>query len=62
MNGVFVNSNGFDNVVAQTLLHELLHAVTVETIKHSPQLRSELESLFNKVKNSAAVKAYMAQR
>lgn len=61
-NGVFVNSNGFDNVVAQTLLHELLHAVTVETIKHSSQLRSELESLFNKVKDSAAVKAYMAQR
>jgi hypothetical protein len=34
-------------------LHELIHAVTVETIKHSPELRSELEMLFNKVKTAA---------
>lgn len=52
INGAFKNSNGYDNIAAQTVLHELIHAVTVETIKRSPELRSELETLFNKVKQS----------
>jgi len=56
INGIYNNSNGFNNIVAQTLLHELIHAATVETIKHSPELRKELETLFDRVKNSAYVK------
>jgi hypothetical protein len=55
INGAFKNSNGYDNIAAQTVLHELIHAITVETIKHSPELRSELEDLFNKVKQSARI-------
>ena len=60
INGAFVNSNGYSNIAAQTLLHELLHAVTVDTIKHSPDLRKQLQTLFNKVKQSAGV-AYNGQ-
>lgn len=55
VNGAFKNSNGYNNIVAQTVLHELIHAITVETIKHSPELRNELEILFNKVKTSARI-------
>ena len=55
INGAFKNSNGYSNIAAQTVLHELIHAITVETIKHSPELRNELEILFNKVKTSARI-------
>ena len=42
INGAFKNSNGYDNIAAQAILHELLHAVTVDTIKRSPELRKQL--------------------
>jgi predicted SprT family Zn-dependent metalloprotease len=60
INGVYKNSNNHSNVVAQTLLHELLHSVTVETVKRSPELRNELQHLLDKVRNSAEVKQLMA--
>ena len=61
INGVYKNSNNHSNIVAQTLLHELLHSVTVETVKRSPELRNELQHLLDKVRNSAEVKQLMAQ-
>ena len=51
INGAFINSNGYSNIAAQTILHELLHAVTVDTIKHSPELRQQLQKLFDRVKD-----------
>ena len=58
---VFRNDNGMSNVVSQTLLHELIHAVTVNTIQRSPELRQQLQNLFNKVKNSSVVAYYNAE-
>lgn len=58
-NTIFINSNAsfrneseYEDQLAQTILHELLHAATVQTIQHSPELKSELENLLNTVKTA----------
>lgn len=56
--GIFVNPSNYENAAAQTILHELLHSVTVDVIKRSPELRAELQSLFDTVKQSAHIVFY----
>ena len=48
----FRNDNRYRDQLAQTILHELLHAITVQTIQHSPELRQELERLLEFVKKT----------
>lgn len=49
-NVFFRNESRFNTNLTQTLLHELLHAATVQTIQHSEELKNELQSLLNTVK------------
>lgn len=54
----FRNDSGLTNVVAQTVLHELIHAATVNTIQHNSELKSQLQNLLDKVKSSVQSEYY----
>lgn len=46
----FMNENGFENTLAQTIAHELIHAVTVDALQRSKILRAKAEKLLSKLK------------
>lgn len=46
----FMNENGFENTLAQTIAHELIHAVTVDALQRSKVLRAKAEKLLSKLK------------
>lgn len=46
----FGNENNFNNVLIQTLTHEMIHAVTVEALQRSKQLREKAERLLSELK------------
>lgn len=48
----FRNDNNYSNSLTQTIMHELLHAVTVETINGNEELKSKLENLLSEVKKA----------
>ena len=48
----FRNDNNYSNSLTQTIMHELLHAVTVETINGNDELKSKLENLLSEVKKA----------
>lgn len=48
----FRNDNNYSNTLTQTVMHELLHAVTVETISGNEELKSKLEDLLSTVRKS----------
>lgn len=48
----FRNDNNYSNSLTQTIMHELLHAVTVETINGNEELKSKLENLLSEVKKT----------
>ena len=48
----FRNDNNYSNSLTQTIMHELLHAVTVETINGNEELKSKLENLLFEVKKA----------
>lgn len=56
-NAAFNNDLGTTNNLVQTLMHELLHAVTVQSIKYNKEIYNELNSLLNKVKKSLGEQA-----
>ena len=45
----FVNTNAYENTIVQTLMHELLHAITEEAINHNQALYDEIDTLRRKV-------------
>lgn len=51
-NAAFRNDNDYSNVVTQTILHELLHAITVDTINSNDELKTKLTKLLDTVKKS----------
>ena len=53
----FRNDNNYSNSLTQTIMHELLHAVTVETINGNEQLKSKLEHLLSEVKKALGEEA-----
>ena len=53
----FRNDNNYSNSLTQTIMHELLHAVTVETINGNEQLKSKLERLLSEVKKALGEEA-----
>lgn len=54
---IFRNDNDYSNSLTQTIMHELLHAVTVETINGNEELKSKLENLLSKVKKALGEEA-----
>ena len=48
----FRNDNNYSNSLTQTIMHELLHAVTIETINGNEELKSKLENLLSEVKKA----------
>lgn len=46
----FGNENNFNNELIQTLTHEMIHAVTVEALQRSKQLRERAERLLSELK------------
>lgn len=53
----FRNDNNYSNSLTQTIMHELLHAVTVETINGNEELKSKLENLLSEVKKALGEEA-----
>lgn len=45
----FVNTNKYENTIIQTVMHELLHAITEEAINHNQALYDEIDTLRRKV-------------
>lgn len=46
----FDNENGFNNLLIQTLVHEMIHAVTVDALQKSKPLRERAERLLSELK------------
>lgn len=46
----FDNENGFNNLLIQTLVHEMIHAVTVDALQKSKLLRERAERLLSELK------------
>jgi predicted SprT family Zn-dependent metalloprotease len=49
---IFRNDSRTNNAAIQTIMHELVHAVTVETLKNSSILRKEAQELLDQVKDA----------
>ncbi len=49
-NAKYNNENGFTNSLAQTVVHEMLHAVTVEALDHNRAFRKRAENLLASLK------------
>lgn len=45
----FVNTNKYENTIIQTVMHELLHAITEEAINHNQALYDKIDTLRRKV-------------
>ena len=57
-NARFRSTDGRLDQLTPTILHELIHAVTVESIQHSPSLRKELEDLLEVVRSKTYKNTY----
>lgn len=53
----FVNTNNYKNNVTQTIMHEVLHAITVDTIYKNQDLYNEIDNLRKEVIKSLGDKA-----
>lgn len=51
VNSIFVNNNKHKDVLTQTLIHELIHALTVNTLQKNKELYDKVDSLRRFVKS-----------
>lgn len=56
-NSIFFNNNKHKDVLTQTLIHELIHAVTVNTLQRNKELYDKVDSLRKLVKSKLGEKA-----